>query len=351
MDNISVYIYSKKEVKFNTNLKDIFSRLVKFGFKKRYIKKYVLPPWWKEEFAKTESGLLQTTAYISRNLTIPIKLIQEKDAPLHFAKLPNTKFKKSIDKKTSELDKSRAISYRVCKIINEGKKNTYTFIPKNAKKIRERIIKHNSIVTFKSLLVYCWEIGLPVAHISKFPDGKKPTGMSTIINNEPAITLSRNDQSHSKQLFNLAHEIAHIALGHLENNSILIDTDELMKKNGNEKEEAEANRFAIELLTGKSKNPYINYKPIKSIELKQLSESLGKRDNVDPGFIALSIVKDLSETHQKNYWGVGTKALKKIERNKKNALIILFEKLQKNIDPSKITKDSWEFLISICRPE
>ena len=49
-------------------------------------------------------------------------------------------------------------------------------------------------------------------------------------------------------LFILAHELGHIALGHIEEDGVLID--ESMDHNVQDQEEADANAFAIELLTG-----------------------------------------------------------------------------------------------------
>ena len=68
------------------------------------------------------------------------------------------------------------------------------------------------------------------------------------------IVLCRNSRSSAWLLFILAHELAHIALGHIDDDGMLID--ENVKRNIQDTEETEANRFAEEVLSGDAESGF-----------------------------------------------------------------------------------------------
>ncbi|MFN9957066.1 MAG: ImmA/IrrE family metallo-endopeptidase, partial [bacterium] len=66
----------------------------------------------------------------------------------------------------------------------------------------------------------------------------------------PVIILSSKYQQSARLAFDLAHELGHLALAHL-NNGVLVDEDITFD---NDCEEEEANQFATELLLGDCDN-------------------------------------------------------------------------------------------------
>lgn len=72
----------------DTDIADIYQRLAAIGANEDYVRNVVLPSWWEDELADNYSGLLMATAYISRNLGIPIELLQDRTKQLEFREMP-----------------------------------------------------------------------------------------------------------------------------------------------------------------------------------------------------------------------------------------------------------------------
>ena len=127
--------------------------------------------------------------------------------------------------------------------------------PKSASQIRREILGHGeSWVSFSNLIDYCWALGIPVIHLMTCPTANRPDGLRPRIKGRPVIVLCRNSRSSAWLLFILAHELAHIALGHIDDDGMLID--ENVKRNIQDTEETEANRFAEEVLSGDAESGF-----------------------------------------------------------------------------------------------
>ncbi len=109
-------------------------------------------------------------------------------------------------------------------------------------------------VSLANLIDYGWSRGIPVIHMSGCPRAKQPDGLCAKVKGRPVIELCRKATLSAWLLFILAHELGHIALGHIADDGVLID--ESMQHNVVDQEETEANEFAIELLTGHAKSRF-----------------------------------------------------------------------------------------------
>src|SRR2546425_164592 len=130
-------------------------------------------------------------------------------------------------------------------------------------------------------------------------------GLATLHGGRPGLVLCKNLQSPSWMVYLLAHEFGHVARGHVKKHGVLVD--EKVDPQSKDKEEQEANRFAIELLTG---NPDMRFTADVWLTAEQLAEaakSVARRVKVDPGVIALNYA------WQKQFFSVANAALKRIE--------------------------------------
>jgi hypothetical protein len=77
--------------------------------------------------------------------------------------------------------------------------------------------------------------------------------MAVSVADRNAILLAKDSMYPPHIAFYLAHELAHIALGHVAKDTAIVDLEsELPAIEATDPEEIEADRFAIELLTGRS---------------------------------------------------------------------------------------------------
>lgn len=111
-------------------------------------------------------------------------------------------------------------------------------------------------VGFGDVLVLCWSLGVPVLHLRVFPGQTKGiTAMAVRLGSRHAILVARESGVPAQYMFHIAHELGHIALGHLKNTTAIIDADSEDPANANDalindEEEHQADCFAQVLLTG-----------------------------------------------------------------------------------------------------
>ena len=88
----------------------------------------------------------------------------------------------------------------------------------------------------------------------------------------------------------LAHEIAHILLGHLENESSLLDIENPLEMEGMDDEETEADHLALTLLTGTS-HPQIgaDTTTYTATQLAHAAIDAAGVERIDPGVLALCL--------------------------------------------------------------
>src|SRR5262249_3747340 len=137
------------------------------------------------------------------------------------------------------------------------------------------------------LIDYCWSLGIPVIHLSSFPNAKRPDGLCASVKGRPVIVLCKKVMRSAWLLFILAHELGHVALGHIEDDGVLID--ESMSDNVKDKEEDDANAFAIELLTGNADERFSSSgRWPNATQLAEVALETGTRLRIDPGHIVLN---------------------------------------------------------------
>jgi hypothetical protein len=190
-------------------------------------------------------------------------------------------------------------------------------------------------------------MGIPVLHVNLFPKGakKRPEGFTLRVGGRPIIVLCRDEKQPSWQLFILAHELGHIAGGHIPENGALMD--EKIDANEPDAEEAEADRYAIELLTGNAGTSIgTNGRWPKMDELARLAERYGRRNSIDPGHVVLNY----AHTMGSSFFAVARGALK-ILHPKSDAVRAVRDRLAENLDWELLPEDSSEFLMRMTRLE
>jgi Zn-dependent peptidase ImmA (M78 family) len=314
---------------------NIYQAFDKFGINKNYMREKILPEWWKDEIADNPLGYQEALFIISRNLRLNFKELCKSPINIVSENLGRTKLKKRNDVEEKDIDLNKRIALRAAEIVDNAFSGEYKK-PSTALEIRRSILERVSHISLKALLDYCWDIGIPVLHISDLPD-KRMDGMTASINGKPVIILSNNRRYSSWLVFILAHELGHVACGHLENVEILIDIDEDIESNGKDIEEREASQFAVELLTGHSETIFESEKYLTGEELAEESIRLGNKLNIAPGVIALNYA------YNADLFAVGMKALGILEPDD-NASRVVNKMLVENLDVEKIPEDGLDFL-------
>ncbi len=161
----------------------------------------------------------------------------------------------------------------------------------SAMAIRESILNAgNPFVSLRELISLCWGVGIPVAHLRVFPwPQKRMAAMTVRVGDRNSILLGKDAGYPAPIAFYLAHELGHIALAHVQADTALIDLDTGDALTlADDQEEAAADAFALELLTGRPRPVVLSADGTASArELARTALSASEELGIEPGTLAL----------------------------------------------------------------
>ncbi len=178
----------------------------------------------------------------------------------------------------------------------------------SAEELRQSILKSSQYVDLRTLLAACWGLGVPVVHLRVFPlTVKAMHAMVTGVGDVAAIMLGRDASYPAPLAFTLAHEIGHIALGHVLSGTALVEVEDPAQAKDHDQEEQAADAYALTLLTG-SPSPEITteFDRYNAPTLANAAIKAGPLHRIEPGTLALFV------GHLQGNWPVVMTALRMI---------------------------------------
>ena len=230
---------------------NIYKKLKDYGLSKEYIRENGLPRWWDEELEKNPAAVLEGAGHIAKRLNLDLRSLLEKGQSVKLKQLPDTKFKYHNQQGSKPPEKAHAIASRIAEIVAMGVQKDFVNLPESVEQVRADILQSYSTIDLSALLDYCWSHGIGVIYFDKYPSGKKITGMVQWQFNRPVIVLSRKQNHCALLAFDLAHELGHLVLGHVNDGTLV---DEEIEYDSLDSREIEANEFAVRLLMGNHNN-------------------------------------------------------------------------------------------------
>ncbi|WP_017453342.1 ImmA/IrrE family metallo-endopeptidase [Herbaspirillum rubrisubalbicans] len=316
----------------DTPMQPLFKKLQSSGIDQEFIRA-LLPDWWDDSVAYSAAGYQQAALIIGRLLAIRPDTLWQADKQPEFAIPDARKFKHRADLDPSTLNIACAIAYAAGRIVHSGMQST-AVVPSfySAKQLRERVLNAAPYVGLKELGELCFQLGIPVIYLDQFPvKTKKMAGLAFDYSGRPTIVLT-NRKPHGFLLFDLAHELGHILLGHLQPGGYVVD--DTINQQSRDEDEVAANRFALELLTG-DPDHRIGGSTIYSAEhLANAAIHYGKEQHIDPSHVALNY----AHTTGKN-WGMVTNAVKIINQGRPNDQMVLRDLLWHQLDLDSMKED------------
>jgi hypothetical protein len=179
-----------------------------------------------------------------------------------------------------------------------------------ASDLRARLLaSRRPYVTLDNLVALSWSVGIPVVHLRVFPWPQKRMAAMTVRVGEQSFILLAKDAIYPAWIaFYVAHELAHIALGHVGADQALVDLDD--EREGTEDvdgEERAADAWALELLTGRASPDVVSADGTASArELARVALSSAEELGIEPGTLALCF------GYSTGQWAVANGSLKSI---------------------------------------
>ncbi len=327
---------------------DVYERLRELALTKPHLRNVVLPSWWDDDAAATPAGRTEGLLILSRHLGLDLGALRDGTKTLQPTTNGNVRFKKRSDASDDDLVLAERLAHQVGRHAALGVRSGAT-LPTTAKAVRDAVLDDESVewVNLASLVKFCWSHGVGVLHVSRFPTGaKKMEGMAMKAGETPIIILTSKRKPTGWLLFDLAHELGHLCLGHVGANGSVVD--EVVDHGSTDQEEGEANAFAVELLTGGPKTRVVAPDRWPNAEdLAKQALAVAKRTQTDPTHIVLNYAHTMS-TAGDQFWGVANAALKHLEPFA-DAPTLVREALAANLDWSALPGDASEFVARVTK--
>jgi Zn-dependent peptidase ImmA (M78 family) len=265
----------------------LLKKLSEVGLSESYVRRVGLPSWWNDELNEIPSAVLEGSAHIAQRLHLDVSSLLKDDSEAKFKPSLPTKFKYQCQKASDVPYISYQVASRVAELVALSlKPQPFVPIATVAAQVRKDVLTQGSKVNLESLLSYCWQHGIAVIYFNDYPEGtRKITGMIQWQGDRPVILLSHKTTHPAWLAFHLAHELGHLALGHVET-GILVD-DEIAESD--DTEEMAANRFAVELLVNHYDNCFQGSSIYNNGQLRtKIEEKLKTDPTVDACVLAFN---------------------------------------------------------------
>ena len=303
---------------------------------------HVLPEWW-EEAVGHPSGMFEVRGFVAKHFGLEIG----PDGRLRQRLMPHACFKTRTGTEATEIASARAMATAVAKVVASITMPPWSGSLPSASVLRNAAIANGKTpwVGLDDLLDACWSNGVPVIYMPSLPVTKsKMDGMVTFCGGRPVILVTKKASAPAWMLFVLAHEMGHVAEGHLDQCEGGAIVDEKVSEEADDTDEQEkmANAYALQVLTGGEKGNIRLNRLMNAAALADAALRFGRTNRIDPGHVILNAVKN-SPINGKEPWPLGNAALKHIGEDVSTADMCR-EALRRNIDADALSDDSFEFL-------
>lgn len=331
-------------------VKSAYDALGAAGFPKSFVTR-LLPDWWDNALFKTSTGAIEFASILKQRLGLDVGFAENGELQV-LAPDRRARYKKRAATLESELQVCSNLGVAMGKLALFCMKQPAQHLSNDPLMLAEmaRAGSQTKDIHFQALLDFCWGHGVPVLFLKDLPRGsKRITGMALRIEGRPVIVLGYQSNQNAKQLFVLAHELAHVCLGHVDSAGVLIDEGmdaitESIEGAGDDQtdaEERQADEFALMLLrNGHLKLPPIPQSPASPAELTMYAVNRGRDLGIDPGHIILSHAREHDD------WLFGHQALGYLP-NQKTAMELLKDRFLSHCNVEDLSDDNRAYLLSM----
>jgi len=250
------------------------------------------PEWWSDSADASPSAQAELRFSIARKLGLDPRSLFDNGAP-RFVWDESAKYKNFSG---SPGDRPAIASFGTALatlLLTATPASETSIVGTSALELRHAMLaRGRPFVELRDLMALSWGLGIPVVHLRVYPlTSKRMCAMSAMVAGRFATLLARDAAYPAPIAFHLAHEIAHIALGHVQDGGTIIDmTDPTDEGQSEDAEESTADVYALELLTGRPKPDIVVHGQGRSArELARQARKAGAANQIEPGTLALCV--------------------------------------------------------------
>ncbi len=239
-----------------TTSAQLYKTIAALGLTRAQVRR-LLPDWWTPEVEKESDGVAELAMHLSRRLSVDLAslLRGEVEPKGAVAKLA---FKHQVNVEPASLSAATFIASSLSQAVLAALPLAYRPLPSDPYELRARArdTTPDQPFGFNSLINLCWAHGIPIIPLPNLPVGvRKMDGAALQIGQRPVIVLAKKKSSRAWLSFILAHEIGHVALGHLQPGSSIVDisleeTATYLTESASDVQEGQADDFALQAMGG-----------------------------------------------------------------------------------------------------
>ena len=319
----------------------VLRRVKGAGFQLPFIRQ-ALPRWWDDAAAEHPSGLEEGIGYLASRLGLAPASLRDGERA-EFVTTIEPRFKARTDVAREVLLPAEHVAIHALRLAARATPQADPVPRLHALELRRVLLEGGRPwVTFDRLLDWCWANGIPVLHLGAKVGKKKMDALAARFSrlafadgDRYGIVLCCNYKAPSRLLFHLAHEVAHVLLGHLPKDGVIID--EAVESRLDDQQEREADDYAWTLLSGAEDfEPYGNSR-WNGLQLASAADEQSQRLRIAPGTLALAY------GYEHSHWGAAHAALARLEAGQ-DAPQMMRNVLARRLDWSALAADDADYL-------
>lgn len=233
--------------------RELFSSFKALGLSAPQVRS-LMPDWWDDEAAIDEGGLLEMQILLARRLNVSLVSLQSQKPQPAF-RSTTQRFKTVHPEGSSQLAVAASIGHGLAQLLASSCASTPLRQLVDAHTLRVELLKNNEAVTLDALCEWLWTAGIPVLHVTGWPNGlRRPDAMCVRASGRPVVMVVRKETALAKLAYLIAHETGHVMSGHLssdENSALVDDTLPVdSQQTFFDQDENQADVYAMTLLGG-----------------------------------------------------------------------------------------------------
>lgn len=339
-----------------TNTDKLISRLLETGLSEKLVD-VSMPEWWAAEDYESPSARALASLMLARRLSIDPATLLDDNVPVGFLHTGPTKFKHMRLAEGARRSALVGFSMGVGRILlSMLAPEAFRVPPQDPQELRRALLASGRpFVSFGDVITACWSLGIPVLHLRLFPaETKGVTAIAVQLGGRPAILVARESGIDAQYMFHVAHELGHIALGHLNDVSAIVDADPTDPANHadeliDDEEEHAADAYAQALLTGSPNFQVLRQEKSPESanlgtarELATRATEMSRQFGIDPGHLVMSFGYSTGE------WLLANAAAKLLPHQDEKPATLVNRILWQQLDASRQDEQSLSYLKAVA---
>lgn len=315
---------------------DIYRRLARAGFDRKFLLSAALPAAWADERANEAAGREDAEAHLAHALQIDAAALADPKGDLALSDLQGLTALRPADTDWPAARAAVFLARRLAQLaVRARKKDSQPWLRElDAEQLREWVVQRHRVVQFSTLVQSCWSLGVPVLCMSGCPQGVARRGvdaMAISVGDVPVIVLAGRLPAPAWMLWPLAHQIGHIASGHLDYGDT-VDAD--LWTWSRDPLDVEAQSYADALIGGGAEFVLKGHDRVTGVKLARLARERGRELGLGVGALVTRFALDKAFSGR-DARGPAKRALRELGVEKGGRLIVKSE-YERQLDLRKL---------------